>query len=213
MECQRTSTKQTSLLSRSDLVCLSQGAEACSNLFIQLAEDCLEVLIGVAWHLKLHAGDLHNELAHGIVDHVPGDLIVTGALSKCLLGALMEVGNHPHHTNGLDDWALEVAVSETILLEEIFADDLCNLKRDLLILRKGVLSNKLNDLLQVILLLEDLLELLLEEWVLRIELGEVWLQDSDVLGEGDVPVDRREVLPLCELLVQTPEDLHDAEGG
>lgn len=29
---------------------------------------------------------------------------------------------------------------------------------------------------------------------------------------GDEPVDGGEVLPLCELLVQPPEHLHDAQG-
>merc|ERR1719146_283062 len=125
----------------------------------------------------------------------------------------MEVGNDTHHANGLDDWALEVIVSETILLQEVFTNNLGNLQGNLLILRQRVLTDKLHNLLKVILLLQDLLELLLQEWVLRVELREVWLQNADVLGEGDVPVDRREVLPLGKLLVQTPEDLHDGEGG
>merc|ERR1711918_127763 len=57
---------------------LCEGAEACCNLIVELVESVSEVLVSVAWHLKLHAGDLDNILAHGAVDHVPGNLVVAG---------------------------------------------------------------------------------------------------------------------------------------
>merc|ERR1739848_261986 len=68
-----------------------------------------------------------------------------------------------------------------------------------MVLRKRILADQLHNLLQIVFLLEDLLHLR--------------LQDADVLGEGDVPIHRWEVFPLREFLVETPEDLHDAQRG
>jgi len=61
--------------------------------------------------------------------------------------------------------------------------------------------------LQVVLLLQDFLHLLRQHAVLSVILFEEGLQNADVLREGDVPFDGGEVLALCQLLVQTPEDV------
>merc|ERR1719198_256345 len=122
------------------------------------------------------------------VDHVPCDLVVSRSLSHGLLRSLVVCDNASHHTNSLGERALEVIVDETVLLQEILTNDLCNLKRALLILREGVLSDKLHNLLQIVLLLQNLLHLLLQESVLRIKFLEERLEDTDVLREGDVPV-------------------------
>ena len=69
------------------------------------------------------------------------------------------------------------------------------------------LADQLYDLGQVLLLLQDLLGLG-AQWH---ELGEVLVvvvvQRARVLAVADQPVDRGEVLPLGQLLVQTPEHL------
>merc|ERR1719446_298266 len=191
---------------------LGQFAEGGQDLLIELFEALLEVVIGILWHLELHGSKLNELLLAARGDGVPANLVVATALSDCLLATLMEAHNVPHHTDGLGQWAPEVILTEAVLLQEIFTDNLCNVKSALLILREGVLADQLHDLLQVIFLLENLLHFLLKEAILGVKLLKERLQDADVLGEGDVPVDRREMLTLCKLLVQAPEDLHNAQS-
>ena len=82
-----------------------------------------------------------------------------------------------------------------------------------MIFGQGVLTDELHNLSQLILSLEDLSDALSEShelWgLLLIEL----VQGSIVVGEGDVPVDGWEMLSLGELLIQTPENRHNGEGG
>lgn len=69
------------------------------------------------------------------------------------------------------------------------------------------LSDKLHDLSQVLLLLQDLLGFGAKGH----KLGEVFvvilIQGARVLAVADQPVYGREVLPLSQLLIQTPEHL------
>lgn len=71
------------------------------------------------------------------------------------------------------------------------------------------LSDKLHDLSQVLLLLQDLLGLGAKGH----KLGEVFvvilIQGARVLAVADQPVYGREVLPLSQLLIQTPEHLRN----
>ena len=71
----------------------------------------------------------------------------------------------------------------------------------------------MHNLGQVLLFLQDLLALGAQ----RHELGEVLLvvvvEGAHVLAVAEQPVDGRKVLALGELLVQTPEDLHNVERG
>mmetsp|Transcript_41016 Transcript_41016/g.105878 ORF Transcript_41016/g.105878 Transcript_41016/m.105878 type:complete len:413 (+) Transcript_41016:159-1397(+) len=192
---------------------LGHVPEGGDHLVMQRHEGLLEVLLRLAGHLELHVRDLLDNVLHVVVDGVPANLLLARELSHGLLRSLVEPDDDLHHANRLGQRAHEVVVREAVLLQEILADDFGHLKSALLILRQGVLADKLNNLLQIILLLQDLLHLLLEHAVLRVVLLEVGLQDADVFGEGDVPVHGREVLPLGQLLVQAPEHLHNAERG
>merc|ERR1712050_384716 len=125
----------------------------------------------------------------------------------------MEGNDDLHHTNRLRQGAEEIVVRETVLLQEIFSNNLGDLEGALLILGQRIFTNQLHDFLQIIFLLKDFFHLLLQHAVLWIELLEERLKDSDVLRKRDVPIDRREVLSLGQLLVQAPEDLHNAESG
>ena len=87
------------------------------------------------------------------------------------------------------------------------------LEDGLLILGKGVLTDELDDFGELILALEDLSHLLTETHELRLRLRVVLVKSSIVVGEGDVPVDGREMLTLGQLFVETPEDGHDGERG
>jgi hypothetical protein len=119
----------------------------------------------------------------------------------------VESHNHLHHANRLGQWAEEVVITETVLLQEIFANNTRDLKRDLLILRQRVLADQLHNLLQIILLLQNLLHGLLKCAIFRVIGFEPGLQDANVLGEGNIPIDGWEMLTLCKLLIQPPEAL------
>ena len=86
-------------------------------------------------------------------------------------------------------------------------------KDGLLILGKGILTDELHNLSQLILSLEDLTELLSEShelWgLLLVEL----VQGSVVVGEGNVPVHRWEMLSLGKLLIQSPENRDNGKSG
>jgi len=70
------------------------------------------------------------------------------------------------------------------------------------------LSDKLHDLLQVVLNSENFLGTILESGVRRIVLlVEERIKHSHVLGIRNLPVEGREVLSLSEFLVKTPKHL------
>merc|ERR1719399_804580 len=139
------------------------------NLLHELTEHALEVRLRLPRQLELHGSDAalaDDELAHLGVDGVPSDLLVTGALHDGLLGNLVERDDDLHHADGLRKRAHEVILAEAILLKEILTHDLRNLESALLILRKRVLPDKLDNLLKIILCLQDLLHFLLKHLVL-----------------------------------------------
>lgn len=69
------------------------------------------------------------------------------------------------------------------------------------------LSNELHNLSQVFLLLQNLLGLGTQGHKLREVLVIMLIQSTGVLAVADQPVHRGKVLPLSQLLIQTPEDL------
>lgn len=71
------------------------------------------------------------------------------------------------------------------------------------------LSNELHDLSQVLLLLQDLLGFGTQGHKLREVFVVILVQSASVFAVADQPVDRGEVLPLSQLLIQTPEHLRE----
>lgn len=69
------------------------------------------------------------------------------------------------------------------------------------------LSDKLHNLSQVLLLLQDLLRLGTQGHKLGEVLVVILIQSTGVLTVADQPVNGGKVLPLCQLLIKTPEDL------
>mmetsp|Transcript_31231 Transcript_31231/g.92730 ORF Transcript_31231/g.92730 Transcript_31231/m.92730 type:complete len:665 (-) Transcript_31231:90-2084(-) len=198
-------------LIRLHLLLLGHVAERSQHLVVKGHKGLLVVLLGLTRHLELHVRDLLDHVLHVVVDGVPADLLLAGELRHALLRRLVEADDDLHHADRLRQRAHEVVVREAVLLQEVLADDLRDLKGALLVLGQRVLADQLHDLLEVVLLLQDLLHLLLQHAVLGVVPLEVGLQDADVLGEGDVPVHGREVLALGELLVKAPEDLHNGQ--
>ncbi len=71
------------------------------------------------------------------------------------------------------------------------------------------LSDELHNLSQVLLLLQDLLGLGTQGHELREVFVVILIQSTGVFAVADQPVDGGEVLPLSELLIQTPEHLRE----
>lgn len=69
------------------------------------------------------------------------------------------------------------------------------------------LSDELHNLSQVLFFLQNLLGLSTQGHKLREVLVVILVQRARVLAVADQPVHGREVLPLSQLLIQTPEDL------
>ena len=74
-------------------------------------------------------------------------------------------------------------------------------------------STRLHDLVKLVFLLQDFAARLAHGGEPRIELLIEWLKVVSVLGVGDEPVNAWKVLPLCQLLVEAPKHLHDAQRG
>lgn len=87
------------------------------------------------------------------------------------------------------------------------------LENGLLILGQRVLTDELDDFGQLILRLQDLSHPLSESHELGLFLGIEVVESAIVVGERDVPVDGGEMLTLGKLLVESPENTDDGEGG
>ena len=147
-------------------------------------------------------GVLHllQHVRQGGLDVRPRDTLFRGRVGDRLLGLLVQGDDALQHADGLGQRAHVIVLGEGILVEEIFDDDIGQVHDDLLILRQGLLAHQLHDLLQVVLLGEDFLGAVLEAGVgFVVVLVEEGFQHAHVLGVGDVPVDRREVLALGQL--------------
>lgn len=86
-----------------------------------------------------------------------------------------------------------------------------DLTADLTLCRASYLSNKLHYFSQVLLLLQNLLGFCPQGNKFREMFVVIFIQRSSVLAVTDQPVDRREVFPLSQLLVQPPEHLSTEE--
>jgi hypothetical protein len=194
---------------------VEESVELLFDVVSEVGEVFVEILWAGGWKLELHSGELiDNVFLESFLNQSKGDLLVTVlGFSNNSLGVIVEVHDGSHHTDGLWKWAVLVIWGERVLLQEFLFDDLSNSEDDLLILRKGVLSDQLNDFGQIFFVLQDLLDG-------SLHLDEVWVvvgieafKGLIVLGIGDVPVERWEMLSLGEFLIQSPEDLHDIQSG
>jgi len=156
----------------------------------------------------LFAGKVHLDLGHG-------ELLLGGLLGvkNGADAAIVEKADSFHHADGLPEGAVVIVIGEGVLLEELILDNSCSLKNSFLIFREGVLTDELDDFGELIFGLEDLSELLTKSHELGLSLGVMLLEGVVIVGERDVPVDGREMLTLSKLLIQSPENGHDGEGG
>ena len=159
-------------------------------------------------NLELHLTELEKEIAGRFLDLREGDILRCHGLDS----EVVELHKVAQHGTRLVERAEAIVLADTVLLQEVVLEHARDLERDLVVLAERTLADKLHDLRKIVLLLQDLLRLgaQLDEagfgsLVMRLE-------HLSVLGVRDVPVDRREVFALRKLLVQSPEDLYDAES-
>lgn len=179
---------------------------------IELGCDVFRFSLG---HDELHVGELLDELLTEVglnVGH--GHRLATGGgLRDSSLALLVERAEALHHTDGLDERAVAIVIRESVLLEELFLDEIGDLERSLLVLTERILTNELHNFDEIVLELQDGLNSLLIVHEVLVDTVEEFREDLIVGTMGNVPVDGREMLSLGELLIETPEDLDNFEGS
>mmetsp|Transcript_74534 Transcript_74534/g.125664 ORF Transcript_74534/g.125664 Transcript_74534/m.125664 type:complete len:271 (-) Transcript_74534:1027-1839(-) len=194
------------------LCCLvNQVVESIDNVLMELLEICGQGFLAVSRILKLHVRQTVELGGQRGLDLVPGDGVVDRSLVDGLLGKVIESADVLQHPYSLVKWAILVIRGECILLQEIFTSYLGNLQNNFVALGKRILPNQLHNFLQVFLMLQHFGDLGSQTNELGVVLLEVGLQRLQVLGVTNEPVHGREMLPLGQLLVQPPENLHDGQ--
>mmetsp|Transcript_12586 Transcript_12586/g.39639 ORF Transcript_12586/g.39639 Transcript_12586/m.39639 type:complete len:601 (+) Transcript_12586:190-1992(+) len=191
-------------------------AEGGLDLLSELVERGHVDILASARLEELHGGDLVDDArraAHRLLDAVHRHLLLGRRVLDGLEAERVEEDDVLHHADRLVERAHLVVGREAVLREVVVLDDLCNLEHELVRLGERVLADELHNLGQVVLVLQDLLHARAHRDELGVRLDVEGLERAVVLGVGDEPVERREVLALRQLLVKAPEDLHDAERG
>ena len=156
---------------------------------MQVVEELPHLVLRAVWQLELHVVEPGDDVAlstQGLLDVAHRDLLLSrGSLEDDALAVLVELDDGLHHADRLVEGAVVVVLGEGVLLEELVLDDLGGPENGLLPFRKGVLTDKLHDLSQLILMLEDLTDFFTKIHELWISLGVVLEQDSVVVGETD----------------------------
>lgn len=192
-----------------------QVTETLLQILVQLVEIGLDLRLAVLhWVLELHRRQLVQDVAHRLADHIPGDFVLgLGRGLDGVAGHVVEADDVSQHADRLVERTEPIVRRVRVLLQEIVLEQLGHFEGDLVGFGQGRLTDQLHDFGQIFFLLQDLLDLgtqrhkLLEVLVIEV------VQGAHVLTVGNQPVDRGEVLTLGQLLVQTPEHLHDTEGG
>ena len=179
---------------------------------VELADDLLLWSLGVDELHLLEVGD--DVLLEGLLDEGHRDLLLRlCGLLQDLYALLIVDADALQHTDGLVQWAVVVILGEGVLLKEFFLDDLGDLESCFLFLIQGIFTYKLHNFDQLVFILKDLRNHIFISHKFWVPGVVVILQIGTVVRVGDVPVDGGEMLSLGELLIQSPEDLHDIEGG
>lgn len=123
----------------------------------------------------------------------------------------VSLSDDSHHTDCFRHRAELIIWGLSVLLQEIFLDYLCELQYNLLLFWQRVFSYQLDEFLQLGFLLQNLSYDLSGLHLVRFLFGVILLQNLFIITEWFQPVDWREVLSLCQFLVETPEHLHDRQ--
>mmetsp|Transcript_16908 Transcript_16908/g.42446 ORF Transcript_16908/g.42446 Transcript_16908/m.42446 type:complete len:669 (+) Transcript_16908:112-2118(+) len=197
-------------------VLLLQSAERVAQVVAELHQASLDSLLTVRGVLELHAGQLVHEVAHAGLDDVerdPAGVAASAGLLHRAVGQVVEQDHVLEHEHRLVEGAVLVVLGERVLLQVVLLDQAGGLQDDLVALRQRVLAHQLHDLVQPVLLGQNVTRHAAHVGKLGVEALVEGLQGLVVLGVGNHPVHRGEMLPLRQLLVQAPEDLHDTQRG
>lgn len=108
-------------------------------------------------HLELHLRQLEHEVASPILDF--RKRYVALALTYSPDRRVVETDEALEHTVRLVKRTVAVVLAHAVLLQKVVFEHARNLERDLVVLAERALSNKLHDLGQIFLLLQDFLRL------------------------------------------------------
>lgn len=194
-------------------------ASYCSNMIVSITNTTVAKgsratnllanhLLAITRQLELQAPQLALQLLRRFADLGPALTLGDG-----LLRLVVETHHQLHHPLGLPDRAELVVVRVAVLLEEVLLEQSCHVQGDLVRVTQRALADQLHDLVEFFAIGQQLLDAVAQPWEVGIGLFVILVQDGGVLGVRKRRVDGGEVLPLGELLVETPEDLHDTEGG
>ena len=88
----------------------------------------------------------------------------------------------------LVQWAGEIVWRESVLLKEFFLDDFGDIKSEFLIFRERVLTDELHNFVELDFFMKDFLDGLSQVGEILVELVEIRIKLSLVVGSGDGPV-------------------------
>lgn len=185
-------------------ICVSlvlQIPESSDNFFTIGSKGLVDSLLGLPGVNELEPSESHEQGFSLVQDGVPVHLHFSSLFTQGLL-SLVEVGDDcSHHSYGFVQGAHVIMSRESILLKEIFSNDLSYFQSEFLVFRERIGTYQLYNFVEISLLLQDFLELGPEITELTIKIIKVSIQLSLIITSRDVPIDRREMLPLSQLLV------------
>ena len=143
-----------------------KSGEGSIKLTNKVVEDLLHLRLRSRRNDELHGSDLVDEVIQGSLDLRISDSVITLVVLDSLHTLVIVVSNDMKHANlvirtvanstyRLVEGAGVIVFRISVLLQEVFFDDLCNLQNDLLVLTEGLLANQLDDFLKVVFLLQD----------------------------------------------------------
>ena len=185
------------------------------DVIVKLLELTSDALFSVRRLQKLHPDQTVEEVLGGILEGLVGGLSGGELLSpgNLPLGQVVVKANVLQHPGTLVEGAETIVRGETVLGQEIVLDDLSNFESHLILIGERILTDQLDNLHLLVLNLENLGGLSTELREFRVVLLVESLKRLQRLSPGIQPVHRREMLPLGELLIQTPETLDNGQGG
>ena len=131
--------------------------ESSVDLSVEIIEELSHFVLWGVWKFELHVVDVCNNIvfsSESLLNVAHWNFLLSlGGLSNDTLAVLMELDDSLHHSSCFVQGAVVVVLRERVLLKELIFDDSSSFKDWLLILREGVLTDKLHDLSKLIFLL------------------------------------------------------------
>mmetsp|Transcript_11038 Transcript_11038/g.24343 ORF Transcript_11038/g.24343 Transcript_11038/m.24343 type:complete len:225 (+) Transcript_11038:100-774(+) len=192
---------------------ITKNLELSADLLLNDKTRLLDIFIPTGGRNIFCIHNLLNRRSQCSLDMSISKFRISWRISDGLLATVIKGNDNTKHANSLHNRTGEIIISECILSKEIFTNELGNFHDNFLILRQGLLTNKLHNLRKIVLHLQNITALVTEVSITRIHLIKVRLENLHVLRVRNQPIKRWEMFTLGKLLVETPEHLHDRKGG